>query len=118
MLELTELGFDRALTELGFDPAHDVAGVTGTTAAVSSGPPGEPGGTQREAQTATISFTRCPFREVAALYPDLVCQLHRGITDGLLRGLAAGYEGGEARLESFSTLLDEDPCRAEVSISA
>jgi predicted ArsR family transcriptional regulator len=93
------------LTELGFDPAIGQVGPEGNEDAVKT-------------QTATISFTRCPFREVAALYPDLVCQLHRGITDGLLQGLAAGYGRAEARLESFSSLLDEDPCRAEVSISA
>ncbi len=109
------------LAELGFDPALDLNDTDGNADVVEPGLPGSPdlpAERRLDTHTATISFTRCPFREVAALYPDLVCQLHRGITDGLLRGLVAGYDRAEARLESFSSLLDEDPCRAEVSISA
>ena len=83
------------LTDLGFDPAVE---------------PGE--------AVTQLSFTKCPFRELAVLYPDLVCELHRGLTEGILAGVAAANPGVEARLESFSSLVERDPCRAGVSVSA
>lgn len=58
-----------------------------------------------------ISFSGCPFRELAVLYPDLVCQLHKGMT-------AALVDKAGGALEGFSTLVDPDPCRAEVSMNA
>ena len=57
------------LSELGFDPSMG-AGLL-------------------EGDVVAISFQRCPFREVAVLYPDLVCQLHRGITEGILERVCA-----------------------------
>jgi predicted ArsR family transcriptional regulator len=93
MDELADLGFDPSLDDgpdLDQDLAHGLAG---------------------------ISFTRCPFRELAVLYPDLVCELHRGITEGLLSGAVAANPGAAARLKSFSSLVDPDPCRVEVSLS-
>jgi predicted ArsR family transcriptional regulator len=83
------------LADLGFDPALDGAG-------------GE--------QQVTIAFTHCPFRELAALYPDVVCQLHRGITEGILAGALASSPGLEGRVESFASLVDADPCRVELSV--
>lgn len=74
------------LTDLGFDPAVEGAGAN-----------------------VTVAFSRCPFRELAAAFPDLVCQLHRGLTEGMV-----GAGGGEVR--SFATLVDEDPCRVELSL--
>ena len=89
------------LAHLGFDPL------------VESGDPAGEGGVERVA----VSFTRCPFRELAALYPDLVCELHRGMSDGIVS--TAGEErGARARVESFSSLVDEDPCRAELTLRA
>jgi predicted ArsR family transcriptional regulator len=82
------------LADLGFDPALDTAAG---------------------AEQAVISFTRCPFREVAALYPDLVCQLHRGLTEGILAGAVATCAGAAGRVESFGSLVDADPCRVELS---
>jgi predicted ArsR family transcriptional regulator len=84
------------LADLGFDPALE----SGTTAGA-----------------VAISFTHCPFREVAALYPDLVCQLHRGITEGILAGAVAANPGVSARVDSFGSLVDVDPCRVEVLIA-
>jgi predicted ArsR family transcriptional regulator len=80
------------LAELGFDPA-----------------------VEEHAGHAVVAFSRCPFRELAAVFPDVVCRLHHGLTEGLLDGLSAG---GAARLElrSFATLLDEDPCRVEFAV--
>jgi predicted ArsR family transcriptional regulator len=85
------------LAELGFDPALD---------------PGEEDG------ATTISFTRCPFRELAALYPDVVCELHRGLTEGILAGATAVSPGLVARVDSFASLVDADPCRVELSVQS
>jgi predicted ArsR family transcriptional regulator len=74
-----------AMVELGFDPVV-----------------GEDGG------VVTIAFTRCPFREVAEAFPDVVCPLHRGIVEGV-----AGAAGG-GRVSRFSTLADRDPCQADL----
>ena len=80
------------MATLGFDPVLEA----------------DPEGTSGE-----ITFRRCPFRELAALYPDLVCQLHRGLTEGMLSELADGHP---CRVEGFATLVDADPCRAEVTV--
>jgi predicted ArsR family transcriptional regulator len=83
------------LADLGFDPALD-------------SPPDE--------QQASISFLQCPFREVAVLYPDVVCQLHRGITEGILAGTTGACSGLVVRVDSFASLVDADPCRVELSL--
>ena len=68
-------------------------------------------------ERTVVAFSRCPFRELAVLYPDLVCELHRGLSDGIAS--AAGEEwGADLVLESFSSLVDEDPCRAELTLGA
>jgi predicted ArsR family transcriptional regulator len=85
------------LADLGFDPALEPD--------ISS-------------SRLTISFTGCPFRELAAVYPDIVCQLHRGITEGILAGAAAATPGVRARVEAFASLVDVDPCRVEMSLKA
>jgi hypothetical protein len=96
------------LADLGFDPAlEDTPLGTGELGLDQEVPQG----------LAAISFTRCPFRELAVLYPDLVCELHRGITEGILSGAVAANPGAAARLKSFSSLVDPDPCRVEVSLS-
>jgi predicted ArsR family transcriptional regulator len=84
------------LTDLGFDPVLDGA----------------------EGPTSLISFNRCPFRELAVLYPDLVCELHRGLTEGIVAAAQAACGCPAARVESFSNLVERDPCRVEVSIGA
>jgi predicted ArsR family transcriptional regulator len=83
------------LAELGFDPALDAEGDDGPV---------------------TISFTRCPFRELAALYPDVVCELHRGLTEGIVASVTASRPGTVSRVESFASLVDADPCRVELSV--
>jgi predicted ArsR family transcriptional regulator len=88
------------LGDLGFDPAlEDGASV------------GDPD------FSIGLAFTKCPFRELAVLYPDLVCELHRGLTEGVLAGVAASQPGLQARVESFASLVDADPCRADLYIS-
>jgi predicted ArsR family transcriptional regulator len=83
------------LAELGFDPALDPVGADGEI---------------------TISFTRCPFRELAVLYPDLVCELHRGLTEGILAGATACRPGLVGEVKSFASLVEADPCRVELKV--
>ncbi|MGH9076328.1 MAG: helix-turn-helix transcriptional regulator [Acidimicrobiales bacterium] len=66
----------------------------------------------------TVSFCSCPFRELAVAFPDVVCQLHRGLTEGLLGPEPAGGAGGPSPVElrTFATLVDEDPCRVELAV--
>ncbi len=57
-----------------------------------------------------IAFTHCPFRDLAEAYPELVCNLHRGISEGIVA------EVGGGSVEEFATLYDRDPCRVAVSV--
>jgi len=56
-----------------------------------------------------IAFLHCPFRELAEAYPELVCNLHRGICAGVVEAVGGGS------VADFSTLYDRDPCRVAVS---
>jgi predicted ArsR family transcriptional regulator len=75
------------LAELGFDPAvvHDDG-------------------------LATIAFTHCPYAELAAAHPEVVCHLHRGLIEGFVESI------GGAGVERFRTIADRDPCQVELSI--
>ena len=84
------------LADLGFDPALE---------------------SWQDQERATISFTHCPFRELAVLYPDVVCQLHRGITEGILAEALAATTGVTGRVEAFGSLVDVDPCRVDLTVS-
>jgi predicted ArsR family transcriptional regulator len=59
---------------------------------------------------ATIVFTHCPFRELAEAYPELVCNLHRGICEGIVDAVGGG------NVDEFSTLYDHPPCEVTVAI--
>jgi len=74
------------LSELGFDPA--VVSDDGL---------------------ASIAFTHCPFAELAAVHPEVVCHLHRGLVEGYVEQI------GGASVERFGTLADRDPCQVELS---
>ena len=87
------------LADLGFDPLVEPAGASG-------------------AAGASVVFTGCPFRELATSYPDLVCALHRGVTEGIVAAVAGRRPGVSASVTAFSTLVDADPCRAEVTVRA
>src|SRR5262249_11547530 len=39
---------------------------------------------------ARIEFLHCPFRELAEAYPELVCNLHRGLCDGVVDSAGDG----------------------------
>jgi len=75
------------LSELGFDPA-----------------------VVRDDDAASIAFTHCPFAELAAAYPEVVCHLHRGLVEGYVEQI------GGASVERFGTLADRDPCQVELSV--
>jgi predicted ArsR family transcriptional regulator len=74
------------LADLGFDPAA-----------------------VRDGNGITIAFTHCPFQELAEVFPELVCHLHRGIVEGFVDA-----KGG-ADVTAFATLADRDPCRVELT---
>jgi predicted ArsR family transcriptional regulator len=57
-----------------------------------------------------MAFLHCPFRELAEAYPELVCNLHRGICEGVVAAVGGGT------VEQFSTLYDRDPCRVTVAV--
>jgi predicted ArsR family transcriptional regulator len=77
------------LDHLGFEPAADPD-------AASDG-------------STRIEFLHCPFRELAEAYPELVCNLHRGICEGLA-------ESRRGTVEQFSTLYEPDPCHVVVAV--
>jgi predicted ArsR family transcriptional regulator len=74
------------MQRLGFDPATEARGTT-----------------------TDIAFLHCPFRELAEAYPELVCNLHRGICEGVVEAVGGGT------VDEFATLYDRDPCRVSVS---
>jgi predicted ArsR family transcriptional regulator len=67
--------------------------------------------TETVANLSDMAFTHCPFRELAEAYPELVCNLHRGISEGIVA------EVGGGTVEDFATLYDRDPCRVTVAVS-
>lgn len=75
------------LSELGFDPA-----------VVADG------------DLASIAFTHCPFGELAAAHPEVVCHLHRGLIEGYVEQI------GGASVDRFGTLADRDPCQVELTV--
>ena len=81
------------LTNLGFDPVASDDG-----------------------QETTIAFSHCPYRELAEIYPELVCQLHRGIVEGFVDGYDEEYGADPDTFTStdFHTLADREPCQVSV----
>lgn len=56
----------------------------------------------------TVAFTHCPFADLAAAHPEIVCHLHRGMVEGFVEA-AGGLE-----VSGFGTLVDRRPCRVEL----
>ncbi len=77
------------LHQLGFEPATEATAGCDTN--------------------TRIEFLHCPFRELAEAYPELVCNLHRGLCEGLVDSVGGG------RVEEFATLYDSEPCHVTVS---
>ena len=44
-----------------------------------------------------IAFLHCPFRELAEAYPELVCNLHRGISEGVVDDGRRGKQSRSSR---------------------
>jgi predicted ArsR family transcriptional regulator len=65
-----------------------------------------------DGEAATVAFTHCPFRALAEVAPDLVCNLHRGLVEGFVEA-----DGG-GRVTAFNTLLDRMPCQVELAVAA
>ena len=57
-----------------------------------------------------IEFLHCPFRELAEAYPELVCNLHRGLCEGVVDAVGGGT------VEEFATLYDPEPCHVTVGV--
>lgn len=80
--DLDRLGFDPVVTDAGADP-DDVV----------------------------VAFGNCPFGELAAEHPDLVCSLHRGLIAGFVR------EMGDTEVREFCTVVDRTPCQVTIGAS-
>ena len=61
-------------------------------------------------RSATVAFAHCPFRELAEVRPDLVCNLHRGMVEGLV----GAFPGAD--VTSFRSLADRDPCQVDLTV--
>ncbi len=86
---------ERELARLGFEPVADAVDVPGDGASPTS---------------TRIEFLHCPFRELAEAYPELVCNLHRGLCAGVVESAGGG------RVEEFATLYDPQPCHVVVGV--
>ncbi len=96
---LTELA--DVLDRLGFEPAVDEEAAMVPS---DGGPP-----PVAQSGCTRVEFLHCPFRELAEAYPDLVCNLHRGICEGVAAV-------GSGTVEHFSTLYEPDPCHVLVAV--
>ncbi len=70
----------------------------------------DPAGETLPDGSVDLAFLHCPFRELAEAYPELVCNLHRGICEGVVAAVGGGS------VSEFSTLYDRDPCRVTVAV--
>lgn len=61
---------------------------------------------------ASIAFLSCAFRESADAYPEIVCNLHRGICEGVVE------EVGGGTVNEFTTWSEHQPCRVTVGVGA
>lgn len=64
----------------------------------------------RQGPCLDVAFQHCPFRELAEAYPELVCNLHRGIVQGVV--------GDRGIVEHFAALYDRDACTVSVTVTA
>lgn len=76
-------------------------------------------------RVAHVAFTHCPFSELAAQNPEIICSLHRGLVEGFIDGwsersapVRADIEAADAdlRLTSFNDVTNRNPCRMELTI--
>jgi predicted ArsR family transcriptional regulator len=87
------------LDRLGFDPVVTDAGGAGDR-------PGDR--PDDDVLDAVVAFANCPFADIAAEQPDLVCSLHRGLVAGFVEHM------GDAEVAEFCTLAHRTPCRVSM----
>lgn len=61
---------------------------------------------RRSAATVEVSLRACPFRDLVEDHRELVCAVHRGLLEGMLRGLKPPLA-----LAEFSPLAERGTCR-------
>lgn len=57
----------------------------------------------------TIAFANCPFADLAAENPELVCSLHRGLVEGTVAAV------GGAEVTDFHDRVHRQPCLTQVT---
>ena len=62
-----------------------------------------------DAEGAIVAFANCPFADLAAEHPEVVCGLHRGLVAGFVAKM------GDAQTRDFCTLTSRTPCRVTVA---
>jgi predicted ArsR family transcriptional regulator len=60
---------------------------------------------------ATVAFAHCPFADLAAADPRLVCGLHRGMVEGFVDAI------GGRPIRAFGTLVDREPCQVQLAVA-
>jgi predicted ArsR family transcriptional regulator len=65
--------------------------------------------TEGDADATVVSFANCPFGELAAEHPEIVCSLHHGMIAGFVRTM-----GGEA-ISEFCSRVARTPCRVALT---
>ena len=78
------------LDRLGFDP-------------VVTDPDGD-----ADPDDVVVAFANCPFGDLAAQHPELVCSLHRGLIAGFVR------EMGDTEVREFCAVVDRTPCQVTI----
>jgi predicted ArsR family transcriptional regulator len=58
---------------------------------------------------AIVAFANCPFSDLAAEHPELICGLHRGLVAGFVAEMA------DTEVREFCSLTSRTPCRVTVS---
>lgn len=77
------------LDRLGFDPVVDEARD------------GDP-------DAAVVAFAQCPFGDLAAQHPRLVCSLHHGLIAGFVAAM------GDTEVREFCSVVDRTPCQVSI----
>ncbi|HUF97475.1 MAG TPA: helix-turn-helix domain-containing protein [Ilumatobacter sp.] len=78
------------LDRLGFDPV------------VAEASPDDP-------DAAVVAFAQCPFGDLAAQHPKLVCSLHHGLVAGFVAAM------GDTEVREFCSVVDRTPCQVSVA---
>jgi predicted ArsR family transcriptional regulator len=59
-------------------------------------------------ESTTLAFAHCPFSELAAEHPEIVCGLHCGLVEGFVEEFA------DAVVVEFRSLVHRTPCQVEL----